>query len=91
MVQWRTVSDRRTLLREARRLCQLPNPSGGTHAQPRAIGSGDELIGFFGFPAAHEDDPLRAVRAVLDVRTAVHSLTEAAAKLILANGTHYRS
>jgi DNA-binding SARP family transcriptional activator len=34
---------------------------------------GDELIGFFGFPAAHEDDPLRAVRAVLDVRTAVHS------------------
>jgi DNA-binding SARP family transcriptional activator len=35
---------------------------------------GDELIGFFGFPAAHEDDPLRAIRAVLDVRTAVHSL-----------------
>jgi DNA-binding SARP family transcriptional activator len=35
---------------------------------------GDELIGFFGFPAAHEDDALRAVRAVLDVRTAVHSL-----------------
>jgi len=35
---------------------------------------GEELIGFFGFPAAHEDDALRAVRAVLDVRTAVHSL-----------------
>ena len=35
---------------------------------------GEELIGFFGFPAAHEDDALRAIRAVLDVRTAVHSL-----------------
>ncbi|MBW3589705.1 MAG: AAA family ATPase [Actinobacteria bacterium] len=35
---------------------------------------GDELIAFFGFPVAREDDALSAVRAVLDVRTAVHSL-----------------
>ena len=35
---------------------------------------GDELIAFFGFPVAHEDDALSAVRAALEVRTAVHSL-----------------
>lgn len=35
---------------------------------------GDELIAFFGFPGAHEDDALSAVRAMVDVRTAVHSL-----------------
>jgi DNA-binding SARP family transcriptional activator len=35
---------------------------------------GDELVAFFGFPVAHEDDALSAVRAALDVRTAVHSL-----------------
>lgn len=29
---------------------------------------GNELIGFFGFPVSHEDDALRAVRAVVDVR-----------------------
>ncbi|MFN2524738.1 MAG: BTAD domain-containing putative transcriptional regulator [Actinomycetota bacterium] len=35
---------------------------------------GDALIGFFGFPAAHEDDPQRAVRAAIEVRTAVEAL-----------------
>jgi DNA-binding SARP family transcriptional activator len=35
---------------------------------------GDELIAFFGFPVAHEDDALRAVRAVVEVQTTVHSL-----------------
>lgn len=34
---------------------------------------GDELIAFFGFPVSHEDDALRAVRAVLDVRLKVPS------------------
>ncbi|MDQ4059428.1 MAG: AAA family ATPase [Actinomycetota bacterium] len=38
---------------------------------------GDELIAFFGFPVAHEDDALRAVRAVVEVRTIVHSLDDA--------------
>jgi DNA-binding SARP family transcriptional activator len=35
---------------------------------------GDMLLGFFGFPLAHEDDALRAVRAALDARTAVYGL-----------------
>ena len=34
---------------------------------------GDELVAFFGFPVSHEDDALRAVRAVLDVRLRVRS------------------
>jgi DNA-binding SARP family transcriptional activator len=29
---------------------------------------GDELIAFFGFPSSHEDDALRSVRAMIDVR-----------------------
>ncbi|MFN2525131.1 MAG: AAA family ATPase, partial [Actinomycetota bacterium] len=38
---------------------------------------GDQLVAFFGFPVAHEDDPLRAVNAALDLRTAVHRLNAA--------------
>jgi len=34
---------------------------------------GDELIAFFGFPVSHENDALRAVCAVLDVRLEVQS------------------
>jgi hypothetical protein len=34
---------------------------------------GDELVAFFGFPVSHEDDALRAVRTVLDVRLKVQS------------------
>jgi len=37
---------------------------------------GDMLMAFFGFPLAHEDDALRAVRAALEARTAVHALDE---------------
>src|SRR5712691_702198 len=37
---------------------------------------GDMLMAFFGFPLAHEDDALRAVRAAIEVRTAVHALND---------------
>lgn len=35
---------------------------------------GDELIALFGFPVSREDDALRTVHAILDVRTALNSL-----------------
>jgi DNA-binding SARP family transcriptional activator/tetratricopeptide (TPR) repeat protein len=35
---------------------------------------GDLLIGFFGFPVANEDDPVRAVRAAVELRAAVQAL-----------------
>ena len=41
--------------------------------------SGDEVMAVFGVPAAHEDDPLRAVRAASDMLTAVEILDEALA------------
>jgi DNA-binding SARP family transcriptional activator/tetratricopeptide (TPR) repeat protein len=34
---------------------------------------GDQLVGFFGFPVAHEDDAIRAVRAAVEVQTALPS------------------
>jgi DNA-binding SARP family transcriptional activator len=37
---------------------------------------GDSLIAFFGFPMAHEDDALRAVRAVADAQAAVMALND---------------
>jgi DNA-binding SARP family transcriptional activator len=37
---------------------------------------GDTLIAFFGFPVAHEDDALRAVRAVTDAQAAVLALND---------------
>src|SRR5262249_41030958 len=36
--------------------------------------AGDELLGVFGIPAAHEDDALRAVRAAGELREAVPEL-----------------
>jgi DNA-binding SARP family transcriptional activator/tetratricopeptide (TPR) repeat protein len=36
--------------------------------------TGDELLGVFGIPAAHEDDALRAVRAAAELREAVPDL-----------------
>jgi len=49
---------------------------------------GDELIAFFGFPVAHEDDALSTVRAVLAVRTAVHSLDGSPSSIV---GVKHRS
>ncbi len=37
---------------------------------------GDTLIAFFGFPVAHEDDALRAVRAVADARASLMALND---------------
>lgn len=49
---------------------------------------GDELIAFFGFPVAHEDDALSAVRAVLAARAAVHSLDDSPSSI---DGVKHRS
>jgi class 3 adenylate cyclase len=39
--------------------------------------AGDEVMAVFGAPVAHEDDPLRAVRAAEEMLTAVQALDEA--------------
>lgn len=41
---------------------------------------GDVLVGLFGLPAAHEDDALRAVRAVDEMRGVVNELNEGLAR-----------
>lgn len=35
---------------------------------------GDEILAFFGFPKTHEDDPIRAVRAALEIHSKTESL-----------------
>ena len=45
---------------------------------------GDAVVGVFGVPAAHEDDPERAVRAALDVVEAIDRLNQARPGLGLA-------
>jgi DNA-binding SARP family transcriptional activator len=49
---------------------------------------GDTLIAFFGFPVAHEDDALRAVRAVADAQAAVLALND---RPSLIDGVVFRS
>jgi DNA-binding SARP family transcriptional activator len=49
---------------------------------------GDTLIAFFGFPVAHEDDALRAVRAVADAEAAVLALNDRPSGI---EGVLYRS
>jgi len=49
---------------------------------------GDTLIALFGFPVAHEDDALRAVRAVADAQAAVRALNDGPSAL---EGIPFRS
>jgi DNA-binding SARP family transcriptional activator len=49
---------------------------------------GDTLIALFGIPVAHEDDALRAVRAVADAQAAVMALNDGPSAL---DGVLYRS
>ena len=49
---------------------------------------GDTLVAFFGFPVAHEDDALRAVRAIADAQAAVMALNDRRSGL---EGVLYRS
>ena len=49
---------------------------------------GDSLIAFFGFPLAHEDDALSAVRAVADAQAAVRTLNDRPSGI---EGVLYRS
>ena len=49
---------------------------------------GETLIAFFGFPMAHEDDALRAVRAVADAQAAVVALNDRSSAPV---GALYRS
>lgn len=49
---------------------------------------GDTLLAFFGFPVAHEDDALRAVRAAADALAAVSALNDGHSAL---EGALYRS
>ena len=37
---------------------------------------GEEVLGVFGVPLAHEDDPLRAARAAVELQTVVRALAE---------------
>jgi class 3 adenylate cyclase/tetratricopeptide (TPR) repeat protein len=37
---------------------------------------GDEVLAVFGIPRIHEDDPIRAIRAALDIRSAVSRMTD---------------
>jgi class 3 adenylate cyclase/tetratricopeptide (TPR) repeat protein len=37
---------------------------------------GDEVLAVFGIPRIHEDDPIRAIRAALDIHSAVSRMTE---------------
>jgi DNA-binding SARP family transcriptional activator/tetratricopeptide (TPR) repeat protein len=61
--------------RGALRARSLEAAAGVLHSHGGRVESviGDRLVGFFGFPAAHEDDAVRAVRAAVEVQTAVPS------------------
>ncbi len=62
-----------------KRVCRDAVAAHGGHV---ARVTGDGLLVFFGYPAAHEDDARRAVRAGLDVTAAVRRLSEQVAREI---------
>ena len=60
---------------------------------------GDAVMAVFGAPTAHDDDPLRAVRAALDIQQAMAGLSQSvgremqthiciASGVVVASGTH---
>src|SRR5262249_32522066 len=52
----------------------------GRHAGHVAQFLGDGLLAYFGYPTAHEDDARRAVRAALEIVTALTQLAAQSAK-----------
>jgi DNA-binding SARP family transcriptional activator len=66
-------TDPETLARVGAKAAQVSAEVLRSHGARVERSLGDELIAFFGFPHSHEDDALRAVRAVLDVRLRVQS------------------
>src|SRR5690349_11650578 len=46
---------------------------------------GDEVMALFGAPRAHDDDPLRAARAALDIHDALTRLSESAGRPLRAH------
>jgi len=66
-------TDPETLARVGAEAAQVASEVLTSHGARVERSLGDELIAFFGFPVSHEDDALRAVRAVLDVRLKVQS------------------
>lgn len=64
---------------------------GGSITKVELANFGDKLIAVFGAPAAHEDDPLRAVRAALDLQQALHEANQELAHLAGQPGPQARS
>jgi class 3 adenylate cyclase/tetratricopeptide (TPR) repeat protein len=53
--------------------------------------SGDKLMALFGAPAAHEDDPERAVRCALDMRAALEEANNEIAELLVGQNQEPRT
>ena len=66
-------ADAETLARAGAEAVDLATQVLASHGGRVERSLGDELVAFFGFPSSHEDDALRAVRAVFDVRARVQA------------------
>ena len=62
------AADAETLARAGSESLDVATQALASHGGRVERSLGDELIAFFGFPMSHEDDALRAVRAVFDAR-----------------------